>query len=111
MMIDLDGAQRFGFEESVEDKAADEHVDIINFKKVLPYLGRPGSVFFVKNVEMDAGLINTFHMLPSDHELEMLVMVPVAGTVESLVEVTDVLLYLGGRRLVQAMSKSLKSKE
>ena len=110
-MINLDGAQGFGLKEPIKNKAADKHVDIINFKKVLPYLCSPGSVFLVKDVEMDTRLVNTFHVLPCDHELEMLVVVPVAGAVESLVEVTDVLLDLGGRRLVQGMDESLKSNQ
>ncbi len=94
MMIDFKCAQRVGFEESIKDKTADEHVDIINFEEVLSYLGSPRFIFVVKYVEMDTRLINTFHMLPSDHKLKMLVMVPISGTVEPVVEVTDVLLDL-----------------
>lgn len=60
---------------------------------------------------MNAGLINAFHMLPCDHKLEMLIMVPVAGAVEPSVEVADMLLDLACEGMGGNVGGSLKDQE
>jgi hypothetical protein len=98
MIVDFDGGQRLSLKKTIKNKAANKHVDVIDLKEVLSDLRSPRSVFFIKNIKMNPGLINAFHMLPCAHESKRLVSLPITRTIESFMKIVDV--GLNGRRML-----------
>lgn len=94
MIINLNRTQRLSLQKSIQYKTADKHVNIVNLENVLSDFCCEVSVFFVQNIKVDSGLIKTFHVLPSDHESELLVMLPIIWSVEAFVKIRDLLLNL-----------------
>ena len=79
MLVDGDGAELLGFEQTVEHEVGNEHVHVVDLEKLLSEQFRHPAVLLVDVVHPDGRTVESFLPLPDEGEDPFLVLGPVSG--------------------------------